>query len=102
MGQLRGSWPVIGSTLIKGAGLHALRYTFVTEAGEYTSPFTLQYVAGHDNIKTSMRYVHSREGCGPPAGCTAGGVAPTEGASQVQGVGAKSGAAGNARRSRPC
>jgi hypothetical protein len=43
------------------AGLHALRHTFLTEAGEYTDPFTLQYVAGHDNIKTAMRYVHPRE-----------------------------------------
>jgi hypothetical protein len=43
------------------AGLHAMRHTFLTEAGEYTDPFTLQYVAGHDNIKTTMRYVHSRE-----------------------------------------
>jgi integrase len=40
------------------AGLHGLRHTFLTEAGEYTDPFTLQYVAGHDNIKTTMRYVH--------------------------------------------
>jgi hypothetical protein len=43
------------------AGLHALRHTFLTEAGEYTDPFTLQYVAGHDNIKTTMCYVHPRE-----------------------------------------
>ena len=43
------------------AGLHALRHTFLTEAGEYTDPFTLQYVAGHDNIKTTMRCVHLRE-----------------------------------------
>jgi integrase len=43
------------------AGLHALRHTFITEAGEYTDPFTLQYAAGHDNIKTTMRYVHPRE-----------------------------------------
>ncbi len=43
------------------AGLHALRHTFLTEAGEYTDPFTLQYVAGHDTIKTTMRYVHPRE-----------------------------------------
>ena len=43
------------------SGLHALRHTFLTEAGEYTDPFTLQYVAGHDNIKTAMRYVHPRE-----------------------------------------
>ena len=33
----------------------------MTEAGEYTDLFTLQYVAGHDNIKTTMRYVHPRE-----------------------------------------
>jgi len=39
-------------------GLHALRHTFLTEAGTYTDPFTLQYVAGHDSIKTSMRYEH--------------------------------------------
>jgi hypothetical protein len=38
-----------------------MRHTFLTEAGEYTGPFTLQYVAGHDNIKTTMRYVHPRE-----------------------------------------
>ena len=43
------------------AGLHALRHTFLTEAGEYTDRFTLQYVAGHDNIKTTMRYVHPQE-----------------------------------------
>jgi hypothetical protein len=41
------------------AGL--FRHTFLTEAGEHTDPFTLQYVAGHDNIKTTMRYVHPRE-----------------------------------------
>lgn len=39
-------------------GLHGLRHTFLTEAGEHTDPFTLQYTAGHDNIKTTMRYVH--------------------------------------------
>ena len=43
------------------AGLHALRHTFLTEAGQFTDPFTLQYVAGHDTIKTTMRYVHPRE-----------------------------------------
>ncbi len=40
------------------AGLHGLRHTFLTEAGGCTDPFTLQYVAGHDSIKTTMRYVH--------------------------------------------
>jgi integrase len=43
------------------AGLHACRHTFLTEAGKYTDPFTLQYVAGHDSIKTTMRYVHPQE-----------------------------------------
>src|SRR5208282_4207445 len=56
------------------AGLHALRHTFLTEAGEYTDPFTLQYVAGHDNIKTTMRYVHPG-GCRPQAVGAAGGLA---------------------------
>jgi integrase len=37
------------------AGTHALRHTLLTEAGGYTDPFTLQYVAGHDNIRTTMR-----------------------------------------------
>ena len=37
------------------AGLHALRHTFLTEAGEHTDPSTLQYVAGHDNIKMTMQ-----------------------------------------------
>jgi hypothetical protein len=40
------------------AGLHGLRHTFLTEAGGCTDPFTLQYVAGHDSIKTTMRHVH--------------------------------------------
>ena len=39
-------------------GLHGLRHIFLTEAGGCTHPFTLQYVAGHDSIKTTMRYVH--------------------------------------------
>jgi integrase len=30
----------------------------LTEAGGCTDPFTLQYVAGHDNIGMTMRYVH--------------------------------------------
>jgi len=38
-----------------------MRHAFLTEAGEYTDPFTLQYVAGHDNIKTTIRYIHPRE-----------------------------------------
>jgi integrase len=42
------------------AGLHTLRHTLLTEAEEYTDAFTLQYIAGHDTIKTTMRYVHPR------------------------------------------
>jgi hypothetical protein len=42
----------------------ALRHTFLTEAGKYADAFTLQYVSGHDNIKTPLRYVHSREDAG--------------------------------------
>jgi len=42
------------------AGLHALRHTFLTEAGEYTDACTLQYIAGHDTIKTTTRYVYPR------------------------------------------
>ncbi len=46
----------------------------LTEAGGCTDPFTLQYVAGHDSIKTTMRYVHPQanavqesvsQACGP-------------------------------------
>ena len=43
------------------AGIHACRHSFLTEAGKHTDPFTLQYVAGHDSIKTTMRYVHPQE-----------------------------------------
>ena len=33
------------------AGLHRRRHACLSEAGELTDPFTLQYIAGHDNIK---------------------------------------------------
>ena len=61
------------------AGLHALRHTFLTEAGEYTDPFTLQYVAGHDNIKTTMRYVHPREEAVEKLFVRLGNLEPPEG-----------------------
>jgi len=32
------------------SGLHGLRHALLTEPGEHTDPFTLQYVAGHDTI----------------------------------------------------
>jgi integrase len=41
------------------AGLHALRHTFLTEAGRYTQNVrALQKLAGHSRIQTTMRYVH--------------------------------------------
>jgi integrase len=40
------------------AGLHTLRHTFLTEKGLTVDAFTLQRIAGHANITTTMRYVH--------------------------------------------
>jgi integrase len=45
----------------KDSGLHTLRHTFLTEMGELTDPFTLQRIAGHNDIKTTMRYVHPQK-----------------------------------------
>jgi hypothetical protein len=43
------------------AGLDAPRHTFLTKAGECTDPFTLQYIAGHDNIKIGCVTYTARE-----------------------------------------
>ncbi len=40
------------------SGLHRLRHTFLTEMGKLTDPFTLQRIAGHNKIQTTLRYVH--------------------------------------------
>jgi integrase len=41
------------------AGLHALRHSFLTEAGRHTQNVrALQRLAGHSRIETTMRYVH--------------------------------------------
>jgi integrase len=41
------------------AGLHALRHTFLTEAGRHTQNVrALQKLAVHSKIETTMRYVH--------------------------------------------
>lgn len=41
------------------AGLHALRHSFLTEAGRHTQNVrALQTLAGHSRIETTMRYVH--------------------------------------------
>ena len=41
------------------SGLHALRHTFLTEAGRHTQNVrALQKLAGHSKIETTMRYVH--------------------------------------------
>lgn len=58
MGRLREKLAHDKIKLDPDAGLHTLRHTFLTEAGEHTDAFTLQYIAGHDSIKTTMRYVH--------------------------------------------
>jgi len=48
--------------LSPGAGLHALRHTFLTEAGRYTQNVkALQKLAGHSRIETTMRYIHPEE-----------------------------------------
>jgi len=60
MGRLREKLARDKIKLDPDAGLHTLRHTFLTEAGEHTDAFTLQYIAGHDTIKTTMRYVHPR------------------------------------------
>lgn len=60
MGRLREKLVRDKIKLDPDAGLHNLRHTFLTEAGEHTNAFTLQYIAGHDSIKTTMRYVHPR------------------------------------------
>jgi hypothetical protein len=51
MGRLREKLARDKIKLDPDAGLHTLRHTFLTEAG-------LHYIAGHDTIKTTMRYVH--------------------------------------------
>jgi hypothetical protein len=43
------------------SGVHTLRHTFLTEMGELTDPYTLQRIAGHSNITTTMRYVHPQK-----------------------------------------
>jgi len=44
------------------AGLHALRHTFLTEAGRHTQKVkALQKLAGHSKIETAMRYIHPDE-----------------------------------------
>jgi integrase len=60
MGRLREKLARDKIKLDPDAGLHTLRHRFLTEAGEHTDAFTLQYIAGHDTIKTTMRYVHPR------------------------------------------
>jgi hypothetical protein len=55
-----------------GAGIHACRHTLLTEAGKHTDPFTLQSVAGHDSIRTTMRHVHPQEDTVETLVCSSG------------------------------
>jgi integrase len=43
------------------AGLHTLRHTCLTELGRTTDAFSLQKIAGHARITTTMRYVHVQQ-----------------------------------------
>jgi site-specific recombinase XerD len=43
------------------AGLHAMRHTRLTELGRVVDPFTLQRIAGHERIETTMLYVHVQQ-----------------------------------------
>lgn len=52
MGRLREKLARDKIKIDRDAGLHALRHTFLTEAGDH--------IAGHDIIKTTMRYVPPR------------------------------------------
>jgi integrase len=81
------------------AGLHALRHTFLAEAGEYTAPFTLQYVAGHDNIKTTIRYIHPREAAVHKLFARLADLRRSTSRARSR---CKSGAAGNALTCRDC
>jgi integrase len=65
---------------------------------EYTDLFTLQYVAGHDNIKTTMRYVHPREEAVEKLFVRLRQSGAAGGACRMQKVGAKSGAVRDALR----
>ncbi|MEO8725374.1 MAG: site-specific integrase [Acidobacteriaceae bacterium] len=48
--------------LPKGVGLHALRHSFLTQAGKLTQNVkALQLLAGHSNVQTTMRYIHPNE-----------------------------------------
>jgi integrase len=44
-----------------GTGLHSLRHTRLTELARTTDAFTLQRIAGHSNISTTMKYVHVQQ-----------------------------------------
>jgi integrase len=61
-------------------GLHALRHTFLTRAGEHVRNVrTLQLIAGHANIQTTMRYVHpSRDDVADALSCCDGRLLTTK------------------------
>ena len=45
-----------------GATAHVLRHTYITMAAAYLDIKTLQTIAGHSDISTTMnRYAHGRE-----------------------------------------
>lgn len=53
--QKRAGLPIIG--------VHALRHTFCSRlAGLGVDPYTIQHLAGHQDIATTMRYIHRQPG----------------------------------------
>ena len=57
------SWERIGKKIdLHGAKPHILRHTYITELANKADPKTIQYIAGHSDISTTMnRYMHSRQ-----------------------------------------
>lgn len=60
MGRLREKLAVIRLSSIRMPDFTLCATRFLTEAGEHTDAFRLQYIAGHDSIKTTICYVHPR------------------------------------------
>jgi excisionase family DNA binding protein len=45
----------------QGFDLYTLRHTCLTRWAPYMDPFTLMYLAGHSDMRTTKRYVHPQE-----------------------------------------
>jgi len=103
---LRGSGcpiELLGVCFHADAGLHMRCGTpFSPRPGSTRIRLHCSTVAGHDNIKTTMRYVHPREEAVEKTVRAAREFGAAGGACRMQKVGAKSGAIGEALRHRFC